>query len=150
MTYRPYNNIIQEASQSGGASQNIELTNNSGSAITNLQPVSVDANGDIKGTNVTSENDAVKFLGLASENIADGQAGNIVTSGRISNISTSLGLGSYVYVSKTGGLTDVLPSEGVDGFLAGDYVLRVGVIARNQDNPLNKDILLSPALIGQL
>lgn len=150
MTYRPYNNILQEAAQAGVESQKIELTNNSGSAITNLQPVSVDASGDIKGTDVSIENDAIKFLGIASENISNGQSGYVVISGRITNISTSLSVGSYVYVSKTGGLTDILPSEGFHGFLAGDYVLRVGVIARNQDNPANKDIVLSPALIGQL
>jgi hypothetical protein len=150
MTYKPYNIIIQEAAQTGSSSQVIELTNNSGAAIANLQPVSVDASGDIKGTDVSIENDAIKFLGLASQNIPNGSSGNIVISGRIANISTTLGFGSYVYVSKSGGLTDILPTEGVNGFVAGDYVIRVGVIAKNQDNPLNKDILLSPALIGQL
>jgi hypothetical protein len=150
MTYKPYNVIIQEAAQTGSSAQIIELTNNSGSPIANLQPVSVDASGDIKGTDVSIENDAIKFLGLASQNIPNGSSGNVVISGRIANISTTLSFGSYVYVSKSGGLTDILPTEGVNGFVAGDYVIRVGVIARNQDNPLNKDIIIYPALIGQL
>jgi hypothetical protein len=150
MTYKPYNVIIQEAAQIGSSAQIIELTNNSGSPIANLQPVSVDASGNIKGTDVSIEDDAIKFLGLASQNIPNGSSGNVVISGRITNISTTLGFGSYVYVSKSGGLTDIFPTEGVNGFVAGDYVIRVGVIARNQDNPLNKDIIIYPALIEQL
>lgn len=148
MTYRPYSNIIQQAS--AAQSQEITLKNNSGFTISILQPVSVDSNGDIRPTNVSIESDAIKFLGVATENIPNGSSGKVILYGKLENISTSLSLGDYVYVSKSGGLTATLPSEGVDGFVAGDYVIRVGVIAKNQSNPLNKDLVLSPAIIGML
>ena len=55
-----------------------------------------------------------------------------------------------LYVSKTGGVTNVKPSIGVDGFTAGDVIIRLGVVSKNRDNPSNKDLIVNVAIIGVL
>jgi hypothetical protein len=55
-----------------------------------------------------------------------------------------------MYIDKTGNLTDIKPSIGVNSFIAGDFVISVGVIAKNATNPANKDLVISIDVIGQL
>jgi hypothetical protein len=149
MSYRPYQAIIAEAT---GAStgQTISLRNQSGATISTLQPVTVDANGRLKAVDVSLEADALKVIGVAKENIPNNSNGDVVASGRFENITTSLNFGDYVYVSKSGGLTEILPSEGVGGFVSGDFIIRIGVITRNVTYPTQKDLLVSVVTLGQV
>lgn len=149
MSYRPYQAIINAAAGQATASK-IELTNQSGSLINALQPITIDSSGYIKAIDVTSEVDAVKTVGLALANIANNSSGEVLVVGRADNVSVPFSFGDYLYVSKTGGLTNSFPTEGVGGFVAGDFVIRVGVVARNTVTPSNKDILVSIGIIGQL
>lgn len=150
MSYRPYQSIIDAATSASSGSQRISVRNESGATISYLQPVSIDSNGTLKSVDVSSESDSIKSVGLAMANIPNMSDGDILISGRFENISTSINFGDYVYISKSGGLTESLPTEGVNGFVAGDYVVRVGVIARNATNPSQKDLLVSIMLVGQL
>jgi hypothetical protein len=150
MSYRPYQIIVNAAVSQAGASQSRELENNSGAAIAYLQPVTVDAGGDIKAIDVSDVGDAVKVVGVATESIADGAQGSIATSGVVEDIPGPLDFGDFVYVSKTGGLTADLPTDGVDGFVSGDFVIRVGVVVKNASDPAQKDLLIAVALEGQL
>lgn len=149
MSYRPYQAIINEAS---GNSNRIRsnLRNDSGSTIPKLTPVCLNTSGKLKLIDVAVQNDALKFVGITENDIPNASFGNIVTNGKIENITTSFDFGDYVYVSKAGGLTNILPSEGVDGFVSEDYVLRVGVISQNETNPLNKDLIINMTIVGQV
>lgn len=153
MSYRPYSVIIQEAvtqaaSQSGFLQT--ELDNNSGSSISAFQPVASDGNGEIKAIDPSVENDALKTLGVTTTSIADGSSGDVVTHGRLDNITTSFSFGDYVYVSKTGDLTNVEPSVGVASFVAGDWVIRIGTIVKNKTTPSQKDLMVNVTVVGQL
>jgi hypothetical protein len=45
-------------------------------------------------------------------------------------------------VSKIGGLTNVPPVVGSNGFLSGDFSIEVGFLAKNLANPLQKDLVV--------
>jgi len=149
MTYRPYAAIIAEA-QASGTSLEVDLENQSGSSIALLQPVASDGGGRIKAIDVSSEADTFKALGLATEAIPNGDHGDVITHGRLLNVTTIYTFGDYLYVSKTGGLTNILPSAGVNGFVEGDFIVRVGLIVRNRANPAQKDIIVQIERGGQV
>ena len=149
MSYRPYEAII--AAATGQVSTlRISLTNNTGLTIVDLSPVRANLNGEMDTVDVSIESQVMSAVGILEAATLDGSDGNVVVSGKISNISTSFSLGDYVYVSKIGGLTNILPSEGIDGFEAGDFIIRAGVIAKNPINPLQKDLLVNFGIVGQL
>ena len=150
MTYRPYDVIISQAASAGSSANKMQITNQSGSAIPVLYGVSIDDNGRAKATDVSVENDAIRCAGISTQNINNNSDGEIVTTGKLENITTTLSFGDWVYLSKTGGLTNTKPEYGTGGFTSGDWAIRVGVIARNAANPSNKDLLVSMLLIGQI
>lgn len=92
----------------------------------------------------------MNVAGVASESIANGSSGAFITTGKVTNITTSASFGDVVYVSKTGILTNTKPSIGAGGFIAGDFVVSVGVIAKNADNPSSKDLVVIIDVVGQL
>lgn len=99
---------------------------------------------------ISNEDSANAIAGLLKANILDATVGDIVNSGIIEDISISASIGDIIYVSKSGGLTNIKPSIGVAGFDSGDWVIRVGVIAKNNDDPLLKDILVNIQIVGEL
>jgi hypothetical protein len=125
-------------------------TNNSGSAIAKGIPVSVDSNGELQTVDVTNEISVKAFVGVAMQSISNGQSGQIITSGRMQNVTTSFAVGDIIYISKTGGITNITPEAGVNSFVVGDFAVKIGVILKNRQNPLNKDFLVNPVLLGQL
>lgn len=143
MTYRPYSQIKTSAIQ-------LNYENNSGTTIFKGTPVCQKGTGVIDFINVSSESDVFGFIGVVSFNIPNASSGPVVTSGRIENVSVFGSFGDPLYVSKTGGLTTTKPEIGVGGFLALDFVLRVGIITKNETNPVLKDIVLDVQLVGQL
>lgn len=149
MGYRPYNFIIEAAAGSSTGAK-IKLQNDTGSTISVLTPVTIGSDGKLKLIDVSVENDAVKTCGVTEENIFNTNSGDVAINGKISNITTAFAFGDYVYVSKLGALTNILPTEGSGGFVAGDYIIKIGVIARNPDNPANKDLLININLVGQI
>ncbi len=145
-------NITQGATGQFSASQ-IETTfdNNSGGNIAQAVPVRIDSNGDIDTVDVSVESEADSVIGLVKDSIInDGNSGQVATDGRLKNISTSAVFGDAIYIDKAGALTNVKPSDGVAGFTTGDFVVKVGVIAKNRDNPLNKDIIINVKTVGQI
>jgi hypothetical protein len=146
MTYRPYASIVS-AIQSSNLKSN--LLNNSGLTIQKYQPVRINSNGDMSVIDVSLDAHALGTVGVVEDITVNGAYGYVVTHGKVENIST-FNLGDFIYVSKTGGLTNSLPSEGVDGFIAGDWVIRVGVIGKNEDDPILKDLFINFQIIGQL
>jgi len=123
--------------------------NNSGSVIVKATPVRLTPTGAAL-IDVTDEASANAIAGLIKANIANAEVGDIVNSGVIEDITTSATIGDIMYVSKSGDLTNIKPSIGVNGFITGDWVIRVGVIAKNNDNAILKDILVNIQIIGEL
>lgn len=149
MSYRPYSAIIAEA-QSANSSIRLELKNDTGSTINALSPVTINSDGKLKLINVSNAADASKASGVVTDNISDASLGVVVMAGRIENIFTAFNYGDFVWVSKSGDLTNVEPVLGVGGFVSGDFVIRIGVITRNRTVPANKDLLVQVRLVGQM
>lgn len=153
MTYRPYSVLIaQTADAASGASTAITypLINGSGAPIAALIPVTLNNDGDFKTINVSVEADALKVVGITAESVLNNTEGPVVGFGRITDVTTPFVFGDVLYVSKTGNLTTTLPDIGVGGFASGDFVIKIGKIAKNQTNPTNKDLIVQIELIGQL
>jgi len=99
---------------------------------------------------VSIESQASGAAGVVSQNILDGASGPVITSGKVSDITTSAAFGDLMYIDKTGILTNIKPSIGVNSFVSGDFVVSIGVIAKNADNPINKDLVIMVDIVGQL
>lgn len=146
MTYRPYADIISGIDSSAVRTT---LLNNTGLTILKGTPVRVNASGDLSKIDVSVDTDVLGAMGVSNEMILTGTTGTIVTGGKVEDIS-GFDFGDYIYVSKTGSLTHILPSEGVGGFVAGDWVIRIGVVSKNQTDPLLKDLFVNVQIIGQI
>jgi hypothetical protein len=143
MTYRPYDQITAV-----GLSD--QRTNASGVTMAKATPVRTNTDGDMDYINVSIEAHAFAVTGLTQAAIPSLSIGSVITSGRLTNVTTSFAFGDPVYVDKAGALTNIKPSKGVNGFVAGDFIIAIGVIGKNADNPSNKDIILNIGLVGQL
>jgi hypothetical protein len=124
-------------------------TNNTGSTIAAITPVKTTSSG-LALVNPTLEADVFALAGITSASISNTATGSVVSAGLIQAITTSFSVGDVVYVSLSGSLTNVKPSIGVGGFVAGNWIIKIGVIALNQTNPLNKDLLVNISVVGQL
>lgn len=125
--------------------------NGSGSTISLGSPVSSNTSGQILLTDVSDPVSARAFLGLTNVAIPNAANGSVISGGRIENITNPFTVGDPVYVgSSPGTLTNVKPNAGFDGFVSLDFVIFVGVVVKNEFNPLQKDIQLLTQLIGRL
>lgn len=143
MTYRPYNALT-----ASGLSD--IRTNNSGVSINKGVPVRINAAGELDFINVSVEAQALSVAGIAGQTIPNSTSGTFLSSGKVEDITTTANFGDTMYISKTGELTNTKPSVGIDGFIAGDFVVSVGVIAKNEGNPLLKDLIINIDVQGQL
>lgn len=143
MSYRPYANLT-----ASGLSDTRE--NNTGVTITKGSPIRINSSGELDFVNVTVEAEALNVAGVAGETILTGTTGNFLSSGKVENITTTATFGDLVYISKSGTLTASKPSIGVDGFVSGDFVISVGVIAKNTNSPIAKDLIVNINVEGQL
>lgn len=143
MSYRPYNQL-----KTSGVSD--ERVNNTGVTITKGTPVRANSSGELDFVNVSVEAESISAIGVVTEDITNTNSGEFINAGKISDISTLASFGDPVYVSKSGGLTATKPSLGVDGFVSGDLVIYVGIVAKNEDNPVLKDLIVNLQVIGQL
>lgn len=149
MSYRPYSAIIA-AAQAANSNLSANITNLSGLTISELTPVSIDTDGYLTPIDVSDEVTVISLAGVTKEEIPDNSSGPVALAGRIENIATPFAHGDYLYVSKTGELTNIVPELGQNGFVAGDAVIRVGVIVRNSTTPSQKDLLVKMQLVGKV
>ena len=143
MTYRPYQTFISP-------SLDYVRTNLTGVTINKGTPVRMNAAGDVDFIDPAIEIQVLAIAGIASDDIPNGVEGIIVTSGKVCDLTTSFAHGDSIWLSKTGGLTDIKPSEGVGGFVEGDFVVMLGVVAKNEQNNSLKDLILHIDIMGQL
>jgi hypothetical protein len=149
MTYNPRlkGDIIAVGSVSSEIPNRV---NDSGGSLNKADPVRLDALGKIKKVDPSIEAQALACIGVSKNYVPNGAVTPIVCQGRLEDITTSGNFGDPLYVSKTGGLTHIKPSIGVNGFLEGDFVILVGVVVNNQTNPLLKDLIINIRVVGQL
>lgn len=141
---------IQNQISGNNASLTSNPENNTGSTIVKATPIRIDSLGDIATIDLSVEDESLAIVGVTSESISDGASGTIVTSGKVTDITTTATFDDIMYVSKTGTLTNIKPDIGVSGFAAGDFVISVGVISKNETNPSLKDLTVNIQIVGQL
>ena len=137
-------------STGSGESVELSLVNDSELAIAAGTPVRINSTGGISAIDTSVELEALAIVGVTKDSINDSEEGVVVAYGKLENISTTALLNSRVYVSSTGGITEVQPDIGVGGFLAGDFVISLGTISKNLTNPANKDLIINVEIVGQL
>jgi hypothetical protein len=133
------------------ASQSVSqvTTNNTGSTIPICTPVMITSTG-MQTVDPTIEADMDAFAGLTRLSVSTGQPGEVVGSGIIEQCGLSYAPGTIVYISISGGVTNVKPSDGVGGFNEGDFIVRLGVVVQNATFPLLTDLIVAVQLMGQL
>lgn len=143
MTYRPYSTFVNPAIE-------YVRTNTTGVTINAGTPVIMNSSGDPDFVNVSIEAEVISIAAVAQDTVSNGDEGVFVTSGRVKELNVAFDFGDTIYISKTGGLTNVQPAVGVGGFVDGDFIVMLGVIARNEDNASLKDLILHIDIMGQL
>lgn len=146
MSYNPLTATIPESVLSNARPG----TNSTGFTIIRATPVKINADGSIGLVDPSIESDIDGLAGLTKDNVLDGSAIDVVSAGTLENITTLANVGDTLYLSKAGSLTNQKPSIAVAGFVAGDWIVRLGVIAKNQVNPLLKDLIVNIQFVGQL
>lgn len=124
----------------------------SGSIITMASPVSTNSIGQVVLTDVSSETSINSWVGLVSLDLPSAANGDVFSEGRLQNIPLSLGfaVGDPLWVGIGGTLTNVKPDLTVSGWIAGYWVLFVGVVVANQFTTGQQDIQLFRQKVGQL
>lgn len=146
-----YNPNFTGASASASRQLSTGYQNGSGSTIPLASPVSSNTSGQILLTDVSNEALALAFVGLTNIAIPSAASGEVISTGRIENVSTGFSIGDAIYIGSTPGtLTNIKPNEGSNGFVALDWVIFVGVLVKNEFNPSQTDIQMLPQVIGQL
>jgi len=146
MTYNPITRGVPAIARSSAKTGQ----NQTGYNILKGTPVRATSTGvDLINPSIEAHIDGI--AGVVKADIGNGFQGDIVSAGLIENVSVSFDPGSVVYISKTGLLTNIKPTiDDINGFAAGDFVVKVGVIALNTDNNLLKDLLVGMQIMGQL
>lgn len=134
--------IAALAGESGSSVLLDEFVNASGDDLDALTPVCQNADGELEVIDPSSESDISSYLGITTAAILDGAIGTVALGGLLKNVTTSFDINDTLYLSKTGELTSIPPEIGVGGFAAGDYVLKIGKVTLNSENPLQKNIKL--------
>lgn len=148
----PDSNITQAIeSVSAITKLSVQMANTSGVSIPQFYPVYIDTSGDASKVDVSIEVNAKAVVGIAATTIPNLSSGEIITYGVVPNIG-AFNFGDILYISKTGALTNVVPDIGLGSpvFVAGDFVVKIGVVMKNSVIPTQKDLVLSVQVMGQL
>lgn len=150
---RNYDSYIQLES----ALSNIDISvikgtylNNSGSTLAAFTPVYQNSSGNINKIDPSQEAQVANYLGVLLESTSTGSVGTVALSGLVKNVTTGFSIGDLVYLSKTGSLTVTVPEIGSGGFVAGDFVVKVGKITKNSTNGSQKDFKVEIEVKGKL
>jgi len=125
-------------------------TNSSGGSLNRTDPVRLDTAGAVQKVNPSVEAQVLACIGVAKDSVANAAPVGIVTSGRLEDVTVPGSFGDSLFLSKTGNLTNTKPSIGVGGFVAGDFVVFIGIVVKNQSNPLLSDLMINVRVVGQL
>jgi hypothetical protein len=143
-------NVSTAISGGGSSAANaLTLENQSGGNLPKLTPVRIDSNGFLDTVDVAVEADCIGTVGVVTDGIANAAQGSVTVSGIVLNVS-GFNNGDVLYVDKAGNLTATKPSIGVNSFVAGDFVIRIGVVSRDPAVPTQKNLIVNVQVVGQL
>lgn len=145
MSYSPLSSGVPPLSRSSAR----VATNPNASSIPKGRPIRLTPTG-ITTIDVSNEIEANSIAGITRTIINGYGQGEIVTAGLLEDIGAIGIVGDVFYVDKSGGLTNIKPSIGINGFIAGDWVVRVGILASNNSNPVLFDLLVNISIVGAL
>jgi hypothetical protein len=145
MSYNPF----QRGTSAPASSAARFNQNATGSMIPKGTPVKLTSAG-IALIDVSVESEVDAFAGVTSEDTLNSADAPVVTSGTIQDITTSFSVGSPIYISKLGTLTNLKPTLGENGFASGDFVIKIGMIAKNAQDPAKKDLVIGINIFGSL
>lgn len=121
--------------------------NISGGTLFKGTVVRSDGNGIEKvDPGVESQVDAIS--GVVNSDIVDQAFGNVIFVGLVENVPGGFNFGDVIFLDKSGNLTNIKPSIGVNSFGSGDFVIKIGTIIKNSAG--QRDLLVNIQNIGQL
>lgn len=151
MSYSPnWTNFLAKGEATYARKVASNYTNGSGITLVQGTPVSTLSSGLVTSINVSSQASVDAMVGIYNQDTPNAASGAVIDSGRLENITTSFSIGDPVYVSKAGGLTNIVPVAGSNGFVSGDFVIFIGVIVINEFNNLQKDLKILIEKPGRL
>lgn len=152
MSYSPiYRGSTNSATSRSSRSLSTNYQNGSGGTLIQCTPVACNASGQLIAVDPSNEATIMQFIGVCGESIPNAASGSVYDGGRLENVSIGFSVGDAIYLSKAGFLTNVKPSEGVGGFVSGDFVVFIGLVVKNEFNALQKDLkLMIDTKIGRL
>lgn len=148
MSFSPY--FFNKNATGSVRSLTTNFQNASGSTLAKGTPACVNASSQLIAVNVSLEASVMAIVGLTNVAIPNAATGGVQDSGRLEDVAVAFALGDPLWISKTGGLTNMKPEIGVGGFTDGDFVVFVGVVVRNEFNASLKDIKMMLSIVGQL
>lgn len=148
MTYSPSFFNANSTGNSQGVS--VSFINGTLSTIDKASAVSLNTSGNMVPVDISSESSILALLGLTTTSVASAASTPVISHGLLEDITTSFAVGDAIYLNYDGTLTNVKPDLTAPGFSAGYFCVFVGVITKNQYNPVKKDIKLMISVIGQL
>ena len=132
-------------------------TNDSGSTINRLIPVTIDINDKKIGpVDINNEAHVKGIFGVTIEDIASAKEGDVILAGKVEGMEQVAGIsisdvGKTVYIAASGGITLDTPQIGVNSFVAGHFVVSIGILIKSVNNPsAGVDMILNIDILGQL
>jgi len=153
MSYSPnFRGDTTNATSRSSRSLTSNYQNGSGFSLDQCTPVAVNSFGQLISVNVSSVANIKAFLGVAGEDLPNAAFGSVYDGGRLEEVDLpAFSVGDALYVAKDGFLTNVTPEIGMAGFVAGDHIVFIGVVVKNEFNPLLKDLkIMFDTKIGRL
>lgn len=114
------------------------------------QPVCVNNTGHMVAIDPSIEALSLAIIGICSIDTPSAAYSQVMDIGRLEDITTSFSVGDPVFLGKDGFLTNIKPEIGVGSFVAGDFVIFIGVIVKNEFDVLKKDLKIFINIVGQL
>ena len=148
MSYSP--NFRGNAANAASRQNQTGYVNGTGSTINIGTPVSTLANGMMSPTDVTSQASVQAFVGLCATTTPSAAKAQVVSAGRLENVSTGFNVGDAIYIGLDGTLINVKPDIGVAGFASGNFLVFVGVVVQNEFNASAQDIQVFLQVFGEL
>ena len=119
----------------------------SGGVIAEGQPIGIAADGSVLPVDVSSEQLSMGVFGVAMNAALLDETVYVQTNGDMVVLTNAYG--SPVYAGKDGSLTTVKPAIGVDGFVAGDFVIHMGIVRLDVDS-MESRLVINPRVVGVL
>jgi len=143
MSYNPL--YVGQFSQSSARQLITNYTNNTGFAIPQGSPCSIQTDGTIALTDVTSQQSVQNFVGYAYARIANASSGPVISGGRLQNLmGYSFSVGDIIYISVGGSLQNTKPVDNngdpVAPFVSGNFMVFVGCIVQNETDNAQQDL----------